>query len=291
MNHGPLARSVLIAALALAACSGPTGEAGEPGQEGPPGARGEQGPEGVPGPTGPQGPQGPPNGPAGPAGPAGPQGPTGAQGPQGERGPAGPAGTTGPAGAQGEPGAQGPRGPQGLPGSSRGPRGWVLRDADGVEVEATASPLGYAPSFYPNDRFVPSTPPCVFIDHLGQERLQLPYELASGLPLPCAQSVSLTWREAIYRTFVDAACLTAAVPTTPGSVGAVAIYAVDGTLYYVSGAPDVVAPPTYYSWNSTSQTCTQVSNTSALSLWRWKPVPQRVLQALTNPPYTLAIEY
>jgi hypothetical protein len=83
-----VARLALIAALLLAACTGPTGPKGDPGDPG--------GPPGPPGPFGPQGPAGP----MGPQGPAGPAGTQGLIGPQGPAGPVGPEGPMGPAGGQ-----------------------------------------------------------------------------------------------------------------------------------------------------------------------------------------------
>ncbi len=68
---------LLVAALAVAGCSGEDGNTGA------------QGPQGDVGPTGPQG----------DVGPTGPMGPTGPTGPQGDVGPTGPTGPTGPAGA------------------------------------------------------------------------------------------------------------------------------------------------------------------------------------------------
>ena len=90
----------LMAALMLAACSGPVGPQGSQGSAGPQGPKGEAGAKGDVGPAGPAG----PTGPAGVAGPKGDQGSPGAAGvagAKGEQGPPGPAGAAGPAGPAG----------------------------------------------------------------------------------------------------------------------------------------------------------------------------------------------
>jgi Collagen triple helix repeat (20 copies) len=68
-----IAVGMALAALLLAACSGPQGPQG---QAGPPGEKGVAGPVGPAGPNGDQGPQGP----VGPKGDEGPQGPVGPPG-------------------------------------------------------------------------------------------------------------------------------------------------------------------------------------------------------------------
>jgi hypothetical protein len=87
----------LVAALALAGCSGEDGQDGQNGEDGDTGA---QGPEGDTGPTGEQGA-------TGPTGAQGPAGDTGAMGAMGDTGAMGAMGDTGAMGAMGDPGVDG----------------------------------------------------------------------------------------------------------------------------------------------------------------------------------------
>lgn len=242
-------------ASALQACSAQTGVAGPRGEQG---LQGEQGIQGIPG---------PPNGPPGP------------QGERGEQGVAGPQGVPGP---QGEPGLD-------AMGASDAPHGrWVLRDANGDAVQATGlTAAGYAPSFYPNDRFEDIDPPCVWIDHLDQQRFQLPFELSTGSAIACAQSIMGAWSATGY--FADPACTQNAVVTPDARVQGVVVVA--GAMYYVAGLPEASPPATVYYRATANGACTTMAIQEPNRLWRWKPVPARVLNALPNAPYTLSIEY
>lgn len=270
---------------------GCSGNDGAPGSVGPQGPRGERGQQGEPGPQGIEGPQGMP-------GPAG--GPEGAQGPQGDQGIQGPAGPQGSQGVQGETGPEGPQGPQGVQGpqgppgsSSNVPRGtWVLRDADGDAVQAIVSPSDVPPNYGYVERFTSGEPPCVWIGHLGSQRLEIAFELATGAPEPCVSYRYGAWRGGLFSDFFsDAGCT---MPVFPGALGgqrSAPVLSVGGTLYYVGGTPDAVAPAQYYLWQEGTSTCSAITNTNGNNLWRWKPVPDSVLNALPNPPYTMAIEY
>jgi len=159
---------------------------------------------------------------------------------------------------------------------------WVLRGADGAAVQADVVP-GYAASA---DRFI-DAPECVYVQHVGQRRIGLSYQLATGklsVAGECNQSASTliaTWHDTTQAYYLDDVC---AGPAYVPSAGIV--LTVGSIPYYSAGVPVVV---TAYRWQASTQQCVQLSG--PVTMWPYTTVPATVTELLSHAPYSITLVY
>ncbi|MBN1655590.1 MAG: hypothetical protein JXA30_17620 [Deltaproteobacteria bacterium] len=148
-------------------------------------------------------------------------------------------------------------------------------------------------SYYPvgSTRFRDVDYKCVYVTYLNDDYVSLPYNLETGkIDLSCISPIYIadSWHESTA-FYLDNQCN----GTTYGaSVGAYsAIIQVNNAFFYVDGEPDIENPDVYYAWDKTDDECEERNNSSEMNFWTYKPVPDWVLNALPDAPYTLTLEY
>lgn len=161
---------------------------------------------------------------------------------------------------------------------------WVLRDKDGVPVQALLSDQTYQAG-KARPRFTDSVGECVTIDRLGQRDIRLSYSLSTGKLDGCGTYSELSdWRTLpSLATFATDTCDGVAVTSINNGV----TVHVGGTHYYVNGAPTHIT--TIYRWSGSA--CVAMTTPDGWDMWSWKPIPADVANALPNPPYSLSVAY
>lgn len=169
---------------------------------------------------------------------------------------------------------------------------WVLRDRYGVAIDALVAPtprgfaigvpgLLTAPVEDTTPRFGKVAYPCVRIEYLGNDHLNFEYELASGRPEPCARSEFASLSQ--MSVFTDPRCAGEAYAQC-----CMDPFLSNGTFYYVEGPPlrEDVEPTYSWDWDGTCQ-----ETSVPKDLHHFRSVPDWVINALPDPPYTLTLEY
>lgn len=168
-------------------------------------------------------------------------------------------------------------------GGECGPR-WVLRDADGVEVDAWVSDGGARPR---NE--------ATFIGTLGEEDNDCITLIALEGRKTYGASFSLSTgrMQDCYTTLPDPALAPGAFPNGTCSGAPYSTFAgvsylnLGGDMYAVSGAADYVSPASYFV-RSANGDCIESANAPGYHLWQYRLAPQWITTALSNPPYSLS---
>lgn len=221
----------------------------------------------------------------GAAGASGLVGPAGADGKDGAPGADGKDGVDGANGFDGEDGANGKDGVDATDDGLPHPR-YILRDKDGTVVEADVYPYQLGEK---RVKFASSiTPDCMHVAALGPMMLAMTYSPATGgfcTISPFAPTTWDSWR-ALDPFFLDDEC-EGATYTRNGADTPTPM--VVGVLYYADGTPDFSGVTTFHRWRN--DTCTEFTNDSGVDLWAFKQVPDAVVNALPNAPYTIEMAY
>lgn len=163
----------------------------------------------------------------------------------------------------------------------------MLWNKYGKSVDALVSPLWHEGTIGELNHT------CVTVTYLGNRRIGLDYNLATGNPHDCNYSGIWhidSWKGSSY--FLDSDCNGKSYHMMSSEYKKYFnIVNVEDAFYYIDGAAAVVNPDKYYFWNTTMGQCLDFQNTSALNFWEWKPVPDWVINALPDYPYTLTLEY
>lgn len=159
---------------------------------------------------------------------------------------------------------------------------YEVRDNTGTPQEIWASPVctfGFN-DCYTSD-FGQLVPECMLVQAVGQDRIGIAYQLATGNPIPCYQEYA-SWAESPNYIYFDAACTQPAI--FPGSVSNIA-----GVLYYGSFDTSVVPINLYYDYEGIG--CTLAPNTYNYRYSNPIPVPGSILDILPDAPYEIVIAY
>lgn len=163
---------------------------------------------------------------------------------------------------------------------------WILRDANGDALSMLVSP----------DRnelaaFEEPVLSCVRVHYIDGVPVELYYGLATGIIGDCPHpkyTVYETWRDNYNAKFLDPGCSGSAYSRYSGSIGNIEIVA--GGIYYIDN-DDVSIPPYYYMWNDGTSECDEYDNSAGRWFMAYKSVPEQFVNALSNSPYTLGMEY
>jgi hypothetical protein len=187
---------------------------------------------------------------------------------------------------------------------TRGPR-WVLRDKHGTAVPALVEPscgLGYATvrcrgatDFGPSIGY-----PCVRVIDFDGQYVNVGYELASGMIQPCQGGFwdqDLKWSDADWVVYADASCTGIRYSGTNSEkygglefTEAQALNRIEGKLWSASGTGCIQS--SYTNWRLDSQgTCIYDEGSENFTVCPYQEVPSWVINMLSNPPYTLGVEY
>jgi hypothetical protein len=165
---------------------------------------------------------------------------------------------------------------------------WVLRDKDGVAIDAMINP--YMPQPMQELHFgkhADAVPECVGIDYLGSKRVGLTYRLDTGRIATMCNGTSAITTNTENLFYLDATCSgTAYWPTSSGPSMAVVL---DGHPYYAELAETIKTSATAYTNRTGQCSATTVLGTN-VTLAPMRPVPAPY-DALSAAPYTLALEY
>lgn len=181
---------------------------------------------------------------------------------------------------------------------------WVLRDKDGVPVKAMVEPrcgiTSSAKAFAhcaPLDFGSSSSFPCVrVIDHEGRY-VNVQFEVASGQIEPCQggmeTDLSLEWKKDLDAPYLNAKCegepfTTDYVDNTAFTKARNLRYAEDG-FWTASPAICGIKDAPYWIWDASEQICVVSPSFGTPCVLR--RIPDWVAGLLSNPPYTLAVEY
>lgn len=160
-----------------------------------------------------------------------------------------------------------------------GASGWVLRDRVGAVQPAIVEPWCPADGLPGGcDPFSPVDPQCVLVRYFQEKSVQTRYELASGRPETCYES--LTWDEAdVVYDSVDCSGspLSAWLPITN----------IDGALYYTPSGAMPRHLTTYSRW--LGGTCDALAD-RPLDVLPVESIPTWAQALLSSPPYTLALQ-
>ncbi|MCP4599094.1 MAG: hypothetical protein GY847_00890 [Proteobacteria bacterium] len=161
---------------------------------------------------------------------------------------------------------------------------WVLWDKNGERVDAIVSPM-----LDTDERFGDDYNSCVFVSYLGDDYIALGYNLETGQPESCFFTGSTfdSWKDCQYSYFLDDQCSGQAYYGSSQSP----VSKISNVLYFTDGDPAFSKITTYYKWNSTNEECVEYTYSTGIDFWLYKPVPDWVLNALPDFPYTVTLGY
>jgi hypothetical protein len=163
---------------------------------------------------------------------------------------------------------------------------WGLRDKDGVLVDAVVYPGTRASQ---GDRFGPRTIECVHVEYLADNYIGLDYDLQTGDPVACYPGILVnSWDALSGFVYLDSECKGDEPYSLSGGVDAPVIV-VGGKLYSALGQPQSQSVNDIFIKSSFGcNSCKMIVTPNIeITLWSFEPVPNWVVNALSNYPYTL----
>lgn len=157
---------------------------------------------------------------------------------------------------------------------------YEVRDNTGTPVEIWAAPSCSQGSACVTGDFEPLAYDCMLVSYIGQDRIGVNYEQASGEVAPCYANRPSWTDTAGY--FFDAAC------ATEPALNLGTITQVQGVVYYGSYDQSVV-PATMYLRSADGASCFMLANSGS-----WSPpvpLPASILDAMPDAPYEVVIAY
>ena len=167
---------------------------------------------------------------------------------------------------------------------------FILRDKFGEAVEAIVSADTYHDG---QEHFTSGDIGCVHLEFLGDSYIGLSYGTSSGRLGACkirpyAQCSS--WASCAGVGHTSASCTGTPYAVGYASTNLFSVIEVTGNFHFVEGLPDVVSPDQLYVTNYALQ-CFSQPNPEGAFLWKYELVPQWVVNALPDAPYTVSLEY
>lgn len=175
-------------------------------------------------------------------------------------------------------------------------RRWVLRDSDGVAVDAVVEPTcrsSLSVCLFPEIGHVgPISPECVRVLQLGSQYIDIAFHAQTGRPENCIRSTPTPVFAAAYPT---ADC---ALPGyTVGGAGTGDVFEwrrrpfvlEDDTVLFESRDAPHIDLDAAFGWND-AEVCEAIPFFIGTDLAPWFALPDAVANALPNPPYTLSWE-
>lgn len=159
---------------------------------------------------------------------------------------------------------------------------FVVRDKDGKTINAIVSPAYYELSLFKDIGDIE----CVFVSYLEQKPTNIYFNLKTGRPWDCKQSLVLeNLRDSLYAFYSNEDCFGTVYGINPSQV----VLAND-TFYYTDITNYIKSPITYYYWDNKNELC-QSNESQYEIIYPWLEVPISILFYFNNYPYSLSLEY